>query len=274
VIATKTGEILATGCNEVPRAGGGVNWDTVANTDRDYRDYRLGQDAAAAAKKEIVTELLQALSKANWLCEAKTAENPEALTQDALFGKDKPLAGTAVASLLEFGRIVHAEMAAICDAAMRGVSVRDGTLYCTTFPCHMCARHIIAAGIQRVVYIEPYPKSRAKRLYKRAIQVDEDREADTDAVRFNAFVGVAPSRFIDLFDMVERKDGQGYSLNATASPDKGPKAVTLGALVAELESSYLGSVDGADWSELSSLQKGENSGEARKSELRRDEERQ
>jgi deoxycytidylate deaminase len=44
VIATSRGEILATGCNEVPRAGGGVIWDEVAGTERDYRDYKLGQD--------------------------------------------------------------------------------------------------------------------------------------------------------------------------------------------------------------------------------------
>ena len=257
VIATKTGEILATGCNEVPRAGGGVNWGNVAGSDRDYRDYRLGQDAAAAAKKEIVTELLQALSKAKWLCDEKSTANPETLAQDALFGNDKPLAATAVANLLEFGRIVHAEMAEICDAAMRGVPVSGGTLYCTTFPCHMCARHIIAAGIHRVVYIEPYPKSRAKRLYKRAIQVDEDRDADTDAVQFEAFVGVAPSRFIGIFDMVERKDRQGYSLNPMAASNASPKAVKLGALVADLESSYLASVDEADWSQLANFHKRE-----------------
>ena len=145
----------------------------------------------------------------------------------------------------------------ICDAAMRGVPVSGGTLYCTTFPCHMCARHIIAAGIHRVVYIEPYPKSRAKRLYKRAIQVDEDRDADTDAVQFEAFVGVAPSRFIDIFDMVERKDRQGYSLNPVAASNASPKAVKLGALVADLESSYLASVDEADWSQLANFHKGE-----------------
>lgn len=57
---------------------------------------------------------------------------------------------------------MHAEMFAITDAARRGLSVRDATLYCTTFPCHMCARHIIASGIRKVVYIEPYPKSMAK----------------------------------------------------------------------------------------------------------------
>src|SRR5258705_10128365 len=56
VIATKTGEILATGCNEVPRAGGGVIWDAVAGSDRDYRDYKIGQDAAAVTRKEIVAE--------------------------------------------------------------------------------------------------------------------------------------------------------------------------------------------------------------------------
>src|SRR3984893_10231227 len=128
--------------------------------------------------------------------------------QEPLFSDATALDGTAAANLLEFGRRVHAEMAAICDAAMRGVRVRDGTLYCTTFPCHMCARLVIAAGISRVVYIEPYPKSRAKKLYKRAIQVDHDRAADDDAVRFEAFVGIAPTPFLDLFDMASRKDDQ------------------------------------------------------------------
>lgn len=250
VIATKTGEILATGCNEVPRAGGGVIWDDVAGTERDYRDYKIGQDAAAGTRKEIVAELLQALSDAGWLKEDRSARQPEDRAQDALYVEPRPLAGTTVASLLEFGRIVHAEMAAVCDAAMRGVSIREGTLYCTTFPCHMCARHIIAAGISRVVYIEPYPKSRAKKLYKRAIQVDHDREADDDAVRFDAFVGIAPTRFLDLFDMASRKDDQGYALKITA-PGIGPKGVTYGSLVAELESSYLGPIANADWSKLS-----------------------
>jgi deoxycytidylate deaminase len=258
VIATKTGEILATGCNEVPRAGGGVVWDEVADTERDYRDYKIGHDPAAAAKKEIVGQLLKALSEAEWLTPEKRASTADDLANDALFVDPKPLAGTAVADLLEFGRIVHAEMAAICDAAMRGVGVRGSTLYCTTFPCHMCARHIIAAGILRVVYIAPYPKSRAKKLYKRAIQVDQDREADSDAVKFEAFVGIAPSRFLDLFEMVKRKDSQGYALKAAATGDDGPKGVTSGSLVSELESSYLALINDADWSTLRTLSEGES----------------
>jgi deoxycytidylate deaminase len=238
VISTKAGEILATGCNEVPKAGGGVVWDKVAGTSRDYRDYKLGQDGAAAAKKELVADVLEALAQADWLKPELKGVSPDELAQRALFSKEEPLAAAKISNTLEFGRIVHAEMAAICDAAMRGVSIRWGTLYCTTFPCHMCARHIIAAGIRRVVYIEPYPKSQAKRLYAKAIRVDEDADADPDAVKFEAFVGISPTRFLDLFEMVGRKDGQGYALNELA-PAGIPKGVSSGALVSEMESEYL-----------------------------------
>jgi deoxycytidylate deaminase len=250
VIATSNGEILATGCNEVPRAGGGVVWDDVAGTERDYRDYKLGQDPAAGTRKDIVAEILQALADDGWLVAERQEEERDARAQSALFLKSKPLAKTAVANLLEFGRIVHAEMAAICDAAARGVSIRGSTLYCTTFPCHLCARLIIGSGITRVVYIEPYAKSRAKQLYKRAIRVDHDDEFDTDAVKFEAFVGVSPARFFDLFQMVPRKDEQGYALKVDVHGDRGPKGVEAGSLAAELESSYVASIGAADWSKL------------------------
>jgi cytidine deaminase len=155
VIATTRGEILATGCNEVPRAGGGVVWDDVAGASNDYRDYKIGSDASASAKKEVVGEALLAFQKAGWLKDELTDKPIDDLVVDALFSKGAPLAGTLITGLLEFGRIVHAEMAAICDAAMRGVPIKGASLICTTFPCHMCARLIIAAGIKRVVYIEP-----------------------------------------------------------------------------------------------------------------------
>jgi deoxycytidylate deaminase len=250
VIATAKGEILATGCNEVPRAGGGVLWDDVAGTEHDYRDYKLGQDPAAGTRKEIVAEVLEALADDGWLVAERFEQERDARAQSALFLNSKPLSKTAVANLLEFGRIVHAEMAAICDAAARGVSIRDSTLYCTTFPCHLCARLVIASGITRVVYIEPYAKSRAKQLYKRAIRVDHDDDFDPDAVKFEAFVGVSPARFFDLFQMVRRKDEQGYALKADVHGEHGPKGVEAGSLAAELESSYVASIGQADWSKL------------------------
>ena len=90
----------------------------------------------------------------------------------------------------------------------------------------MCARHIIAAGLERVVYIEPYPKSRAKKLYKNAIQVDEDQHADQDAVKFERLLE-SPKPVSGTFDMVPRKDSQGYAFSAT-SPGEAPKGVALG----------------------------------------------
>jgi tRNA(Arg) A34 adenosine deaminase TadA len=89
-------------------------------------------------------------------------------------------------------------------SARRGLSVLDATLYCTTFPCHMSARHIIASGIKQVVYIEPYPKSLAKELYRKSIQVDFDVEADSDAVVFRPFVGISPNRYLDFFSMLRQ----------------------------------------------------------------------
>jgi len=70
---------------------------------------------------------------------------------------------------------------------------------------------LISAGIERVVYIEPYPKSMTKELYRRAVRVDEDM-ADQNAVIFDSFVGVSPRRYADLFEMPKRKDGRGAAL--------------------------------------------------------------
>ena len=104
--------------------------------------------------------------------------------------------------LTEYGRVVHAEMNAICDAARLGRSVRGATLYCTTFPCHNCTKHILAAGIRRVVYIEPYPKSRAKALHANEIEVENDNPA---RVVFAPFLGIAPHRYRDIFQKSRRR---------------------------------------------------------------------
>jgi hypothetical protein len=66
--------------------------------------------------------------------------------------------------------------------------------------------------LREVVYIEPYPKSMAKELYKKSIRVDHDTDADKDAVVFRPFVGIAPRRYIDLFTMTTRKDDRGHTI--------------------------------------------------------------
>ena len=57
----------------------------------------------------------------------------------------------------------HAEENAIVQAAYHGISVKDGTLYCTLSPCLLCAKMIINAGIREVVYGATYQFSKQTR---------------------------------------------------------------------------------------------------------------
>ncbi|VAW63712.1 deoxycytidylate deaminase-related protein, partial [hydrothermal vent metagenome] len=114
--------------------------------------------------------------------------------------------------LLEFSRAVHAEMDAITSAARTGKPLTGSKMYVTTFPCHYCARHIVASGIYEVQYIEPYPKSLAMSLHKDAItseeidwvppgKVDQDKKGNSNyqKVLFKPFVGVSPRLYARAF---------------------------------------------------------------------------
>lgn len=59
---------------------------------------------------------------------------------------------------------IHAEQNALIQAAKLGVSVQGATLYCTHQPCSICTKLIINAGIQRIVYVSPYPDEFARQL--------------------------------------------------------------------------------------------------------------
>jgi tRNA(Arg) A34 adenosine deaminase TadA len=111
----------------------------------------------------------------------------------------KKLRNSGIFDITEFGRTVHAEMDALMCAGRSGISARHSTLYTTTFPCHNCARHLIAAGVNRVVYIEPYPKSKALLLHNDSIAIEEPGSAEK--IPFEPFLGVGPRRYFDLFSM-------------------------------------------------------------------------
>lgn len=211
-IASKQGEIISVGCNEVPVAGGGAFWEGGDET-RDNRDYKEGYDPSALNKKELVEEVLSELQSQGWLNKDLDGKTPQALASIALHSEEPSiLSKKRISEILEFGRVVHAEMFAVTDAAKRGIAIRDATLYCTTFPCHNCARHIIASGIKRVVYIEPYPKSRTKELYKRIVRIDDDKNSDLNAVKFEPFIGIAPDIYFKLFQRKVRKNKRGLAL--------------------------------------------------------------
>lgn len=53
-------------------------------------------------------------------------------------------------------RAIHAEENAIIQCAMTGVSTVGSSIYITHSPCQKCARRILQAGIQQVVFSTPY----------------------------------------------------------------------------------------------------------------------
>ncbi len=210
-IVTQEGELLSTGCNEVPKFGGGLYWGEDEACDRDFE---RGQDANVLIKKEIVEDAFDRLKSKKLLIEQAQKRSSTDLAEDALFGKDGAyLKDSQLFDVIEFGRAVHAEMDAITQAARLGISLKGARLFCTTFPCHICARHIVSVGIKEVVFVEPYEKSRASDLFRDAINV-EPAETSPDKVNFRAFVGVAPRRYIDFFESQgTRKTDQGKIKN-------------------------------------------------------------
>lgn len=202
-ITNSDASILAVGCNEVPKFGGGLFW---TDDEPDYRDFRKGYDSSVRFRKLLLAQALERLRNVGWTPGNGGPRDAESLIDQKVF------AGTQLQNLLEFGRSVHAEMSALSEAAHRGVSVQNGSLYTTTFPCHLCARHIISSGLKRVVYIEPYPKSLAEELYDDMIDVDPGVRR-SDKVSFEPFVGVAPSIYVEAFRATERKRVDGAVVN-------------------------------------------------------------
>jgi deoxycytidylate deaminase len=192
-IFSPAGEIIALGSNEVPRGGGGTYW---AEDTFDDRDFKRTYDSNFQRKREILAQLMDVIGSKMTVDEALS----DPRIQDSQF-----------MDALEYGRVVHAEMSALADAARLGISVIGGTLFCTTFPCHLCAKQIIAAGLAKVVFLEPYPKSLASDLHADAICVeggDRGRYQAHPYVEFEHFCGVTPRRYREIFERGKRKNDQ------------------------------------------------------------------
>ncbi|SYZ73616.1 ComE operon protein 2 [Candidatus Zixiibacteriota bacterium] len=68
----------------------------------------------------------------------------------------------------ELCRAIHAEQNAIIQAATSGVSIEGGVLYATTFPCILCAKMLINAGIKEIYITEGYPDELSKSMMEEA----------------------------------------------------------------------------------------------------------
>lgn len=55
---------------------------------------------------------------------------------------------------LEICRATHAEQNAVAQAAYQGVNTKESILYTTVFPCVLCAKLLINAGIKEIIYLE------------------------------------------------------------------------------------------------------------------------
>lgn len=196
-LMNEAGMIIGTGVNEVPKSFGGTYDDesTESNIDENEsvdpvptgRCYHWRRCFNDGKKDEIYDEVIRELRP------FLKSENRKELVS--------ALKATRIASLTEFSRAVHAEMDALISIArLGGPSVQGATLYCRTYPCHNCARHIVAAGIREVVYVEPYRKSLATELHADSILETTKRANDASRhVHFRLFSGVAPSRYGSLF---------------------------------------------------------------------------
>lgn len=198
-VIARNDQILSTGANETPKQGGGLYWAKIDKSsgkvidEQDGKDYTRNEDSNKVEQQEILSEIMRGVKDVTGLSDDQTIEIENVLNKSRI--KD----------LTEFGRVVHAEMEAILSCSRAGISTIDGALYCTTFPCHNCAKHIIAAGIERVVYVEPYPKSKALEFHSDSIELrtklETDEKSESNHVVFEPFTGVGARRFLDFFSM-------------------------------------------------------------------------
>jgi len=201
----RSGSLIATGTNEVPRAGGGVYGGVPAETntgelDAEY-DFRCFMHNRYCSNTREQNDIIKDLFTS--IAELKGIK----MDDDLL----KRVRKTRIGQILEFSRAVHAEMDALLAAARSGTKTVDTRLFVTTFPCHNCSRHIVSAGVVEVQYIEPYLKSQAIPLHGDAIVTDPkawNRPEPGKAlpgngkppnVLFRPFIGVAPRLYRRAF---------------------------------------------------------------------------
>lgn len=214
VVIPPGGDPYLMGTNEVPKPGGGQFQE---GDIPDFRDFQTGHDPNPMYVDRLLGEVFERLAQANYFSDARNAAGGAAVLKEAQTGIDgQPavLDGIRATSLIEFTRCLHAEQAAIVNAARTGVAVAGSRLYTTTFPCHECTKIIVGAGVIEVQYIEPYPKSMASVLYRDLIdavppmqRVEGASGADLKRVPFRPFLGFGPGRYDEIFVAGRRRDG-------------------------------------------------------------------
>jgi deoxycytidylate deaminase len=253
-LQTVDGRLVATGTNDVPRFGGGLYGDDTDHDNRCHvwefnegevkfvgchntrRKNRLRNEISEWFQRNFIDDLAKIAhpSPREGLDTAREARKvAEESMRQFLFDRSQEFDKLpGVRDLIEFSRSIHAEMDAILNAARSGFPPQNTILYCTTFPCHSCARHLVAAGVKEVYYIEPYVKSLAMELHSDSIQTEvpsldaAGKRAAPRGMLILPFTGVGPRMYEDYFlKRTELKAETGaYQTPASETP---PYAVRL-----------------------------------------------
>jgi deoxycytidylate deaminase len=226
-ITNSKGEIISRGWNDVPKYGGNLYKDGDIN---DNRCITTGFCSNDIKKDDLTEDIINSI--------VSDPELKKTVFADMTIKKGTPLfeslqkiirKNSRVKDLIEFSRSVHAEMhAIIIGSQLGGRRMIDGKLFCTTYPCHNCARHIIVAGIKEIYYIEPYKKSLGTILHEDALTEDEKCESKTKILMFD---GVAPRRYLEFFTLKRaRKDNAGQIIKFDKTKIFPKSRLTLQAL--------------------------------------------
>lgn len=184
------GNLLAVGTNDVPKARGGLYGGGRDTGELDDRCFKLRKCCSNTAKqREIVGDIFDRLKDSGLIRANVGVEQFR-----------ESIKGSRLGSLIEFSRSVHAEMDALLSLVRDGTKLPSGaSLYSTTYPCHNCARHIVASGVARVVYLEPYAKSLAIDLHDDSIADNEPADKVGERVQFLPYQGVSPRLYKKIF---------------------------------------------------------------------------
>lgn len=212
-IISKTGELIATGWNDVPKYKGDLYTSDDTSDDRCFNHGKCFNDF----NKSLIKEYIKSEFKDKIVRE--DSEKINAVKDKITTFLEETLENSSVIkSLIEFSRSVHAEMHAIINAGkLNGEKIKGGTLFCTTYPCHNCARHIIAAGIEKVYYIEPYIKSKAPELHNDSLTENENEHNKMQILLFD---GVSPRRYLSFFKMTQDRKENGKIINKLKNKSK------------------------------------------------------
>lgn len=238
-IFTKEGNILSIGHNDVPKAKGGLY--SLEDGDHDNRCMNIGdrrcmnythkekrfrklttdlsrklssffeaQEIDSEVKAKIIDALIQPTEKVNSGDCIKTEPGVKENAYDLIA---RIVEKSDFKDATEYCRAVHAEMDALLSVCRNlSGSTMGAMVYVTTEPCHNCTKHLVAAGVDRIVYIEPYPKSLGDALHSDAISLNpKDNCVSGSKISFVIYHGAAPRRYHDFFDMGDekRKDSHG-----------------------------------------------------------------